>query len=42
MIAIGSDLDGMMTQNWAQPQPPRMLAINVDADDAAKNYRPDV
>src|SRR3954468_22995570 len=42
VIAIGSDLDGTSTQNWAQPQPQRMLAINVDADDAMKNYRADV
>jgi thiamine pyrophosphate-dependent acetolactate synthase large subunit-like protein len=42
VIAIGSDLDGTSTQNWAQPQPRRMLAINVDADDAMKNYKPDV
>jgi thiamine pyrophosphate-dependent acetolactate synthase large subunit-like protein len=42
VIAIGSDLDGTSTQNWAQPQPPKMLAINVDPDDAMKNYRPDV
>ena len=42
VIAIGSDLDGTSTQNWAQPQPPHMLAINVDADDAIKNYRPDM
>jgi acetolactate synthase-1/2/3 large subunit len=42
VIAIGSDLDGTSTQNWAQPQPRRLLAINVDADDAMKNYRPDV
>jgi acetolactate synthase-1/2/3 large subunit len=42
VIAIGSDLDGTSTQNWAQPQPRRMLAINVDADDAMKNYTPDV
>src|SRR4051812_14485148 len=42
VIAIGSDLDGTSTQNWAQPQPRRMLAINVDADDATKNYRADV
>lgn len=42
VIAIGSDLDGTMTQNWAQPQPPHMLAINIDAADAAKNYRPDM
>jgi thiamine pyrophosphate-dependent acetolactate synthase large subunit-like protein len=42
VVAIGSDLDGTSTQNWAQPQPPRMLAVNVDADDAVKNYRADV
>jgi thiamine pyrophosphate-dependent acetolactate synthase large subunit-like protein len=42
VIAIGSDLDGTSTQNWAQPQPRHMLAINVDADDAIKNYRPDI
>jgi acetolactate synthase-1/2/3 large subunit len=42
VIAIGTDLDGMMTQNWAMPPPPRLLAINVDRDDAAKNYPPDV
>ena len=39
VVAIGSDLDGTSTQNWAQPQPPRMLAVNVDPDDATKNYR---
>ena len=42
VIAIGSDLDGMMTQNWTQPQPPRLLALNIDAQDASKNYRPDL
>ncbi|TQM16384.1 thiamine pyrophosphate-binding protein [Pseudonocardia kunmingensis] len=41
VIAIGSDLDGMTTQNWRMPQPPALLAINVDAADAAKNYRAD-
>jgi len=42
VVAVGSDLDGMMTQGWKQPQPPHMVAINVDAADASKNYRPDV
>ena len=42
IIAIGSDLDGMMTQGWKQPQPPHLVAINVDPTDASKNYRPDV
>ena len=41
VIAIGSDLDGTSTQNWAQPQPRHMLAINIDPDDASKNYRVD-
>jgi acetolactate synthase-1/2/3 large subunit len=41
VIAIGSDLDGTSTQNWAQPPPQRMIAINVDREDARKNYRPD-
>jgi thiamine pyrophosphate-dependent acetolactate synthase large subunit-like protein len=38
VIAFGSDLDGMNTQNWLQPQPPHVVAVNVDPDDAAKNY----
>jgi thiamine pyrophosphate-dependent acetolactate synthase large subunit-like protein len=41
VVAIGSDLDGMNTQNWAMPQPPRLYAINVDPQDAGKNYRVD-
>jgi thiamine pyrophosphate-dependent acetolactate synthase large subunit-like protein len=41
VIAFGSDLDGMNTQNWLQPQPPHIVAVNVDPDDAAKNYRVD-
>ena len=42
VISVGSDLDGVQTQNFAQPQPPRMVAINLDADDATKNYAADV
>jgi acetolactate synthase-1/2/3 large subunit len=42
VIAIGSDLDAMMTQGWAQPQPPHLVCVNVDAEDGAKNYLPDV
>lgn len=41
VIAVGTDFDGMMTQNWAQPPPPRLVTINVDRPDAAKNYTPD-
>jgi thiamine pyrophosphate-dependent acetolactate synthase large subunit-like protein len=39
---VGSDLDGMSTQNWLHPRPPALVAINVDRDDAAKNYEPDI
>jgi thiamine pyrophosphate-dependent acetolactate synthase large subunit-like protein len=42
VIAVGSDLDGMMTLGWKQPQPPHLIAINVDPIDAAKNYLPDL
>ena len=42
VVAVGSDLDGMMTQGWTQPQPPHLVTINVDAADASKNYHPDV
>ena len=42
VIAIGTDLDGMMTQGWKQPQPPHLIAVNVDPADASKNYLPDL
>ncbi len=42
VLAIGTDFDGLMTQNWRMPTPPKLIAVNVDADDAAKNYRPDL
>ena len=42
VVAVGSDLDGMSTQNWLHPRPPTLVAINVDPADAAKNYEPDV
>jgi thiamine pyrophosphate-dependent acetolactate synthase large subunit-like protein len=42
VVAVGSDLDGMSTQNWLHPRPPALVAINVDRDDAAKNYEPDI
>jgi thiamine pyrophosphate-dependent acetolactate synthase large subunit-like protein len=42
VIAIGTDFDGITTQNWALPSPPRLLAINVDEQDGAKNYPPDL
>jgi thiamine pyrophosphate-dependent acetolactate synthase large subunit-like protein len=42
VVAIGTDLDGVQTQNFAQPQPQALIAVNLDAQDAAKNYRVDV
>ncbi len=38
VLAIGTDFDGMMTQNWLMPPPPTMIAINLDEADANKNY----
>jgi acetolactate synthase-1/2/3 large subunit len=40
VLAIGSDLDGMSTMNWRLPRPARLIAVNVDTTDAAKNYEP--
>uniref|UniRef100_UPI003562B63E thiamine pyrophosphate-binding protein n=1 Tax=Amycolatopsis kentuckyensis TaxID=218823 RepID=UPI003562B63E len=42
VLAIGTDFDGLMTQNWRMPKPRKLIAVNVDADDAAKNYQPDL
>jgi acetolactate synthase-1/2/3 large subunit len=42
VLAVGTDFDGLMTQNWLMPRPPKLIAINVDALDAAKNYPPDI
>jgi thiamine pyrophosphate-dependent acetolactate synthase large subunit-like protein len=42
VLAIGTDFDGMMTQNWAMPPPRHLVAINVDVADAAKSYEPEL
>ncbi|GHH50640.1 acetolactate synthase I/II/III large subunit [Lentzea cavernae] len=42
VIAIGTDFDGMMTQNWLQPRPRALLAVNIDKAEANKNYPADV
>lgn len=39
VVAIGSDLDGVQTQNFAQPQPETLVAIGLEAP---TNYRIDV
>jgi acetolactate synthase-1/2/3 large subunit len=42
VVAVGSDFDGMMTQGWQMPKPPRLVSLNVDAEDASKAYLPDL
>ena len=42
VLAIGTDFDGMMTQNWLMPQPRRLISVNVDEQDANKNYVSDM
>lgn len=42
VIAIGTDFDGMMTQNWLQPKPHTLVAVNIDKAEANKNYPADV
>jgi acetolactate synthase-1/2/3 large subunit len=39
VVAIGSDLDGVQTQNFAQPQPDTLIAISLEP---VVNYRADV
>jgi acetolactate synthase-1/2/3 large subunit len=41
VLAVGSDLDGMTTQNWRQPQPDALVAVNVDLLDATRGYGAD-
>ena len=42
VVCLGSDLDGMNTQNWAMPPPRALLVVNVDPADGTKNYPADV
>src|ERR671935_230216 len=39
VLVIGSDLDGVQTQNFAQPQPPALIAIALEPP---VNYRVDL
>jgi acetolactate synthase-1/2/3 large subunit len=42
VLAIGTDFDGTNTQNWQMPQPPVLIAVNLDEADANKSYTSDV
>jgi acetolactate synthase-1/2/3 large subunit len=39
VLAIGSDLDGVQTQNFAQPQPDTLIAVSLEP---IVNYRADI
>jgi acetolactate synthase-1/2/3 large subunit len=41
VLSVGSDLDGMTTQNWRQPRPAALVAVNVDPFDATRGYAAD-
>lgn len=41
VLVAGSDLDGMSTQNWRMPQPPRLAVIDVDPVRATRDYPAD-
>ncbi|HEY5142170.1 MAG TPA: thiamine pyrophosphate-binding protein, partial [Solirubrobacteraceae bacterium] len=42
VLAIGTDFDAMMTQEWRLPVPPALIAVTIDPADANKNYAADV
>ncbi|MER7116367.1 thiamine pyrophosphate-binding protein [Saccharomonospora azurea] len=42
VLAIGTDFDGVMTRDGSMPQPPGLIAVNVDAEGATKHYPPDL
>jgi acetolactate synthase-1/2/3 large subunit len=39
VLAVGTDFDGTMTQNWQMPAPSTLISVNVDEAEASKNYR---
>ena len=41
VVVVGSDLDGMSTQGWRQPQPPLLVLVDVDPAGAHASYRAD-
>ncbi len=42
VLVVGSDLDGMSTQNWRMPRPPRLIVADVDPARATREYGADV
>ena len=41
VLVVGSDLDHMNTMGWGLPLPAARAAVNVDGNDAVKNYEMD-
>jgi thiamine pyrophosphate-dependent acetolactate synthase large subunit-like protein len=42
LLAIGTDLDGMITRNWQMPMPKSLAEINVDASVLGRNFGADL
>ena len=42
VIGVGTDFDGVDTQNWQMPRPPALIQVNADPADAAKSWDPDL
>jgi thiamine pyrophosphate-dependent acetolactate synthase large subunit-like protein len=42
LIGVGTDFDGTDTRNWSMPTAKALLNLNVSAEEAAKNYAPDL
>jgi thiamine pyrophosphate-dependent acetolactate synthase large subunit-like protein len=42
LIGVGTDFDGTDTRNWSMPTAKALLNLNVSAEEAAKNYSPDL
>jgi thiamine pyrophosphate-dependent acetolactate synthase large subunit-like protein len=38
VLAVGTDFDGMMTQNWLMPAPPALISVNLSVAEANKSY----
>jgi thiamine pyrophosphate-dependent acetolactate synthase large subunit-like protein len=38
VLAVGTDFDGMMTQNWLMPAPPALISVNLSEAEASKSY----
>jgi acetolactate synthase-1/2/3 large subunit len=42
VVALGTDLDGVSTDNWAVPMGERLIHVTLDPDDVDRGYEADV